>query len=195
MPTTEPIRFACACGSVRGEVSRTSSPGGTHIICHCKYCRAGELWCGQPDPDPEGVAIFQTTADRVRFTEGQDHVGAFRLTKQGPYRWYATCCKAPLFNTTSSPGVPFAGMIAARAADPSDLGPVKMHVFRTQPDGTSKAGLGIGAVAKLMTGLAAARLSGRWKNTPFFDAATRKPLATPAMVGPDDSDGLYPPRR
>ncbi|WP_121063958.1 DUF6151 family protein [Chachezhania antarctica] len=194
MADLEPIRFSCDCGSVRGHIARSSKPGGTHVVCHCKHCRAAALWSGAPDPDPDGVGVFQTSADRVRFTEGQDKVTAIRLTPKGPFRWIASCCSAPLFNTASDPGVPFAGLIAARADDPAMLGKVRMHIFRPQPDGSSKWGGSPAVIVSMLTGLAAVRLSGRWKDTPLFDAATRKPLATPRLLTKDERATLYPPR-
>ena len=194
MASPEPIRFSCTCGSVRGHLSRTGRPGGMHVICHCKHCRAGELWCGTPDPDPDGVAVFQTTADRVHFDQGFENVSAFRLPPKGPFRWYAACCSVPLFNTASDPGVPFAGLIAARADDMASLGSVRMEIFRTQPDGSSKWGGSLAVLVSVLASLFSARVSGRWKDTPFFDPESRKPVASPHLLTREERATLYPPR-
>ncbi len=38
----------------------------------------------------------------------------------------------------------------------------------------------------------ASRLSGRWKETPFFDAVTGRPVAEPELISKSRRAALYP---
>ncbi|MFD3189532.1 DUF6151 family protein [Sedimentitalea sp. HM32M-2] len=185
------IGFACECGQIRGHISPAGPRAGTHLICHCRDCRAAELYLNQPDPGPEGVDLYQTTPDTVHVDSGAEHLAVLRLGPKGPLRWYAGCCKVPLFNTLARPGLPFAAVRVARLDDAAKLGPIQAHCFIPQPGGASKH-RGAGRLAwNLLTRMGAARLSGRWRQTPFFDAASGAPVAPIHLLSKEERAKLY----
>ncbi len=183
--------FSCSCGQLRGIVSPVSARFGTHAICHCRDCRAAALYLRQPDPAPNGVEIFQTTPDTVDIQSGGQHLGLLRLGPKGLLRWYATCCSSPLFNTFARPGVPFVGIIVDRLQDRDVLGPLVAHGFVPQPDGTSRHKGVATMVWRMLARVIAARLSGRWRQTPFFDIDTGAPVAEATIPGKEERAALY----
>ena len=173
MAAPQDIPFACSCGTVQGVLVTMTPAGGTRADCSCNSCREAPLWLGQPSPIP--ARYFQTTPDRVRFTAGADHLAAFTWSQKTLLRWYATCCNTPLFNTAASPKVPFASLYVDSAADPAALGPVVAHAFIDKGNG-KQGHKGLGTFVWRMAKRAIpARLSGRWRNTPFFDPDTSTP--------------------
>lgn len=165
------IAFSCICGTVAGHVALDGPASGNHVICHCPDCRTAELALGQPDPDPEGVEIWQTTPDRVHVTQGADRLAILQLSPKGLYRWHATCCGAPMFNTLRSPRLAFAGIAANRLADTAPLGPVIGHAFMASPGGGYRH-KGFNRIGlRVLRMMLLANLSGRWRDTPFFDPA------------------------
>ncbi len=183
------VAFACICGQVAGVLTEVSPSAGAQVVCHCTSCRAADVYLGQPDP-VDGVALFQTTPDRVRFQQGQDKLALFCLAKGGLFRWHASCCKAPLFNTMPGPGFAFASLHVARVADPGQLGPVTGHVNVPKGDQSHRnAGLAR-TILGVLRRTVAARLSGRWKRTPFFDMATKTPVVAPRILSDEDRSGL-----
>lgn len=180
------VAFACTCGGVMGTLHNITPSAGSHAQCHCDDCRRAVVWLGQPDPGPDGVQYFQTTPDRVTFETGQDTLAVFTWKSDKLLLWYAPCCNAPLFNTISTPKIAFASMFVARAADPAPFGSVKGHAFIPKPNGkrghTGLAGFIFGMIKR--TGKA--RITGTWRQTPFFDAETLAPAAQVQNLTPED---------
>jgi len=116
------------------------------------------------------VAIFQTTADRIRIETGQDRLALMQLSPNGLFRWYAACCDTQMFNTLKSPRTGFAGIVVARLADPAPLGPVIGEGFVPGPDGKTRHRHVTPTIWRFLKRSLAARLSGRWRQTPFFGA-------------------------
>lgn len=171
------LSFRCTCGTVTGHLTETGKGHGILLTCHCNSCRAAEVALNQPDPGRDGVVLYQTTPDRVKFTTGQDQLAVMRL---GPgsrtFRWHAACCGAPLFNTGPRPGFPFASLHVSRVDAPETLGPVRARAFVAQAGGAARhKNLGRFIYSLLQTGLTS-RLSGRWKDTPFFDVGTGRTI-------------------
>ena len=188
-----PAKFSCSCGGLTGQIEAATPKSGTHLECYCKDCRAAQIFLGQPDPAPRGVHLFQTTPDRVTILTGADNLGLLRLSPNGLMRWYATCCNAPLFNTLASPRLPFVGVIVDRLKNPAQVGPVITHSFVPDPQGGRPRHKGATVMAwRFLIRLIAARLSGHWRHTPFFDVKTGEPTAVPRILGKDERTAATP---
>ena len=181
-----PGAFSCTCGRLAGTIDDLSPSGGTHIECFCDSCRAFQVHLGHGDPRPNGVHLFQTSPDAVHFTRGAENLAVLKLTPKGPLRWYAACCNAPLFITLRKPGLPFATLVVDRLADPTQVGKVRMTAFKRGKDGQQHHKGAGGMALRLFQRMAAARLSGRWKQTPFFDIATGEPVAEPRVLSREE---------
>jgi uncharacterized protein DUF6151 len=190
--SNDPLTFSCTCGQIQGHLDADVCRAATRTECFCRDCRAAELYFGQPDPAPGAVDILQTTPDKITIAQGADKLGLFRLGPNGVLRWYATCCNAPLFNTLKSPKLPFAGILVKRLNDTDRIGPVTARNAIPKPDGsTTSKGLPR-AVFSIFANMLGARLSGRWRQTPFFDVATGKPVREAVIPSKEDRAKLYP---
>ena len=184
-------KFSCNCGALCGEVSAEGIKGGTRVVCYCPDCRANELYHGQPDPAPDPVDLFQLSPHSITVTAGAGHLKAIRLGPRGPLRWYAACCGTPFANTLAKPGLPFAGMRADLFEDKSTLGKIRAKAF-IPASGKQSRTKGGGVMAwGILSRMITARLSGRWKETPFFDAETGKPVAAPELLSKEQRSKLY----
>ncbi|WP_170770341.1 DUF6151 family protein [Ruegeria lacuscaerulensis] len=183
--------FACTCGALSGRISAAGVASSTHVECFCHDCRAAQLYFGQPDPAPGPVDVLQMLPEGIVFEHGAEHLALMQLSPKGMLRWYASCCNAPLATTSRTPKVPFAGFIVNRIPDPSDLGPVRTRGFVPRPGGKqAHEGLGPAAIG-LVTRVLKSRLSGSWKNTPFFDAYTGETSAKPTVLTKPERAALY----
>lgn len=185
------LSFSCTCGGLAGEITAEGVASGTHVVCFCRDCRAGQLYLGQPDPAPGPVDIFQMTPDCIRITKGADNLAVMRLGPKGLFRWYASCCNAPLATTTENSKFPFAGFDVKRIAEPELLGPIKTRAYVPQPNGKTKHENPAPALFGLIRRLITARLTGRWRQTPFFDTATGTPTADPMVITREERAALY----
>ncbi|MDK3073142.1 DUF6151 family protein [Sedimentitalea sp. JM2-8] len=185
------IVFSCDCGQIRGTISPATSASGIHAICHCRDCRAAELHLNRKDPDPHGVELFMTTPDTVQFEQGAANLAILRLGPRGLLRWYANCCKVPMFNTLAKSGLPFSSIHTGRLQDVSAIGPVRVEAFIPQSGGAPKHKGSAFMAWRLAVGLGSARLSGRWKQTPFFDLDTGAPTAPVHVLTKEQRAALY----
>lgn len=178
------LAFSCTCGTVRGHVSVPGASAGNHVVCHCPDCRAAELWLEQPDPSADGVEIWQTIPDLVTIEAGADQLALMQFSPRGLFRWYARCCKAPMFNTLRKPRLSFVGISANRLADTAPLGPVIGHAFMAKPEGGYRH-TGFNRIGlRVVRMMALANLTGRWRQNPFFDAAGA-PVVAPEVLPKD----------
>ena len=183
MAAGETLSFACACGTLRGELRDVSPAGSTHVVCHCRDCRSAYTHLGRDDPGE--VGILQTTQDRVAFTAGREHLGLFRHTPKGAMRWFARCCGSPLFHTPTGARLVHAGLNADRLDDPKAAGPVDAQAFVPKPGGgATHKGLAR-MVTRMASRIAAGNLSGGWRDSPFFDDAGA-PVVAPQVLGKAD---------
>lgn len=172
---------------MKGVLVGVSPANGNRVDCYCKDCRAAEVFARPENArktDP--VHLFQTTPHRISFAQGQDQLAAFSLSPKGVLRWYAACCGVMLFNTLRTPKVPFAAFFTDRAADAAPLGPVRTRAFVRKADGKS-GHEGIGhALFNLATTAIPARITGQWKNTPFFDVKTLTPVCQVRILSKEE---------
>ncbi|MEM8978843.1 MAG: DUF6151 family protein [Pseudomonadota bacterium] len=176
------IALSCTCGSLQGVLKDVSPRTGTHLICHCDDCRAANNHIGKSDPGDEGIDLFQTTPDKIEIVKGGGNLGIMRLGPRGLMRWYATCCNTPMFNTLASAKLPFVGVQAASLEAPDELPRVTSRMHKKGKDGKPKHQGAGRAGFKIVQRMAAARISGRWKDTPFFDATTLDPVVEPQVL-------------
>ncbi|RVV98750.1 hypothetical protein EKE94_07560 [Mesobaculum littorinae] len=178
-----PIDLSCRCGAV---AVRVAEGPGMRCTCYCADCRgyAHRLGRGEILDPAGGTEVYHTTPDLVSITRGADRIACLRMTQRGPLRWFAACCNTPLAGTPPTRAVPFVGIVLAGAADPEAAGRCRARLF---PDAataplTGRPRARRGNVAAVVGGVVArgiaARLAGRHRDTPFFDAAGA-PVAQP----------------
>ncbi|MFS4580217.1 DUF6151 family protein [Phaeobacter sp. C3_T13_0] len=186
-----PLNFACDCGQIRGELSQDAQKAGTRIVCFCPDCRANEIYHKQPDPAPGPVDLFQVNPDGLKFHQGQGLLRVMRLSPKGLHRWYAGCCGTPMANTLAKPTLPFAGMRSDRFADKDALGKIRTRAFVKKTGKQPRTEGAIRMVISLLSRMISARLSGRWKETPFFNVENGTPTSTPMVISKEERAALY----
>ena len=186
------LRFRCECGAVTGHVAVASPAAGNHVVCHCADCRASAIHLGRPDPGAaKGTGLWQTTPDCVAVETGAENLAIQQLSPKGLYRWYASCCNTPMFNTLRAPRLAFVGIPTDRLSETAPLGPLIGRAFlkgqngKYRHQGFNRIGF---RIAKMML---AANLSGAWRQTPFFDPAGR-PTAPAHVLTRDERKAATP---
>lgn len=179
------IPFACRCGAVTGTLRDVRPREGSHVVCHCNACARALALSGLADEAANGVDLWQTTPDRIEIATGQDHLLPVRLSPKGVFRWTAQCCDTPMVNTFARPRIPFAGVLTRNLSDPAPLGPVIAHGFVAGPDGKQRHQNGGRVIWRMLKRTAAAKLSGRGRKNPFFDA-DGTPIAAPLLAPKPD---------
>ncbi|HCP80260.1 MAG TPA: hypothetical protein DIT67_01235 [Octadecabacter sp.] len=68
-----------------------------------------------------------------------------------------------------TPKIAFASLFVSCASDPTPFGPIKVHAFIPKPNGKrGHTGLG-GFIWGMLKRTTRARLTGTWRDTPFFN--------------------------
>jgi hypothetical protein len=167
-----PLR--CACGELSGHV--VPARASRRAVCYCRDCRAYARHLGRDDVlDARGGTDVVAMHPREIHLTRMESLACLSLRQGGLLRWFAACCNTPIANTPRDPRVAYAGVVhtcleqgspsidasfgtAAVAVNvKSALGSVAASPFAT-----------MAAVLHLGTAIAAARLSGSYRDNPFF---------------------------
>jgi hypothetical protein len=195
------LRLRCACGAIEGRVEAAERAG--RAVCYCRDCRAYARWLGRPERtlDAAGGTDIVATAPRcVHLDRGLAHLRCMSLGPRGLYRWYAGCCRTPIGNTPRDPRLSYVGLVRdAIAASPEALdaavGPAVTRVSAasalTRLDPTPLHTLR--AALKIVRGIGGARLTGRWRENPFFRPGTAEPVVAPTVLTLAEREALRDP--
>ncbi|MFL6798565.1 MAG: DUF6151 family protein [Xanthobacteraceae bacterium] len=193
------IELRCRCGEVRGTLADASPQSVNRVVCYCQDCQAFAHQLGRADllDAHAGSDIVQVAPAALRFTQGQHRIMGLRLTPNGLFRWYASCCNTPLGNMRS-PALPFIGIVAqgfAQGGPRADdvLGKPSGGIFGQcavggTPPGTK--GLKLSIVLRAMRMVLGWRLRGRGWPHPFFDRTTRAPMYPVTVLLPAQRERL-----
>ncbi len=125
----------------------------------------------------------------VAFDRGLERLHCVSLAPKGLYRWCAACCRTPIGNTPCNQKLSYLGLVrgcvdvSADALD-SALGPARMKVstdsalerMHSTPRETLRG------LVKVVRNVGGARLSGGYRENPFFRAGTARPLVAPTVL-------------
>jgi hypothetical protein len=123
--------------------------------------------------------VVATQARNVTFTSSAS-LACLSLSPRGLLRWYASCCGTPIANTPRNWKLPYVGLVHTCLRQPQPLemsfpgDPLRVNTAGAHgvpPKGRSLAGMA--RFGTLALRLAASRLGGRHRATPFFDAQGR----------------------
>lgn len=194
MHTVEPENMnhplRCRCGTLTGFVSHTSE--ASRAVCYCKDCQAFAHYLGKTGDildELGGTEVVATLPKYVTFTQGIDSLACMSLSGSGLLRWYAKCCNTPVGNTSRNHKLPHVGLIhtclrSGPASPESSFGPIRMRVGTKGAKGPVRARPleTFVAIARFLKSQVRARMNGSYRQTPFFFAATGKPIATPVEL-------------
>lgn len=171
------VPFSCACGEIRGTLHGATPRSGNHVRCYCRYCQSAVLYTTGTDPGDAGVELYQTTPDKISFLQGQDKLRAFSFNPTSLLRWRASCCGVQMFTMLPTPRFPLVGVMTNILENTDAIGPVAMEAFTRLPDGRSQHSSRLRLYGGTSWRALKALTSGRWKQTPFFDVKTGKPVS------------------
>ena len=193
------LRLRCRCGKLQGEVDTTRV--AARAICYCKDCQAFARYLGAEDAVLDaagGTEVEAALPAAVRFTAGLEHLACMSLSPQGIYRWYAACCNTPVGNTPRNPAMSYVGLVRTCLDAPSAtldraLGRSHMTANRGAAYGPTSATpvATLLGVARIGGALLKARLSGSYRDNPFFDAAGA-PVRAPRVLTKEERAAVTP---
>jgi hypothetical protein len=200
---SQDVELGCRCGEIHGWVRGVSPSAVNRAICYCDDCQAFLHHLGRADllDAHGGTDIVQVAPSSVSFDRGLERIAGLRLSPRGLYRWYASCCKTPLGNT-STPSIPFVGMASEVLRGASDarrrdelFGKVRGAVFGKYatggaPEGSTKFPLGL--ILQTVPLVLGWKLRGKTWPHPFFDRATQAPRHPLTTLSRDERDALRP---
>lgn len=180
-------QIQCQCGLVRGEIRGT----GPHsrVRCYCADCRAFARYLGQASTTLDsqgGSEVLQLAQHRVHWLQGQEQLACLRLSPKGLLRWYCRCCNTPIGNMLAEPKMAFIGLLSS-CLDKTQLA----HDFgEAVADANTETAFGepkpqqrgvAGVILRFVWLVLLARLTGRWRQSPFFQADGSL-LVTPTVL-------------
>ena len=200
------LAYSCECGELRG---RVSGPRGHRVVCYCLDCQAFAHFLGRTDvlDSHGGSHVYQVSSAEVSF-DSPGNLGALCLlpgNKRKTIRFYATCCKSPVGNTTESAGFPFIGLLeSGLSADGQSLdralGPVDCAVGRkdatVDPDELPEhPKFGKRLMLSLMFRVLKRKLAGHARRSPFHDARAGGPSVAVHELTDEEIHSLAPYQR
>jgi len=193
------IQVRCHCGKLQGELDTAAV--AARAKCYCKDCRAFARFLGNEVEILDGAGGTEVAAvlpSGLRFTQGLEQLACMSLSPKGLYRWYASCCRTPIGNTPRDPTVHYLGLVrACMAATPAELdaqlGSAHIHAntesayrkVETTPAGTAWA------VVKIGSRIVKARLTGAYRDNPFFVDGGSTPVRQPELISKEARARLY----
>lgn len=178
----------CRCGQLRGRVA-LSAPA-VRTICYCPDCRTFARFLPQADAILDasgGTELVATEPSAVVFEHGLDALACMSLSERGLLRWFSTCCRTPIGNTPRDRRMHYVGLVhsclATKPLEPS-FGPVRLRVntnSATGPVPPNRVG-GWLSLFTLLRSLGLSRITGRYRQNPFFPRDDGEPLTRPHVV-------------
>lgn len=171
---THPLQ--CRCGMLKGEVAQPRR--AVRAVCYCRDCQAFARELGEPGAVLDafgGTDVVATQARYVRFTSDTRTLACLSLYPRGLLRWYASCCRTPIGNTPRDWRLPYVGLVHTCLGT---VTPVEHSWPRVQLRVNTRSAAGptpampltqFLPMAVFIPRLLAARLSGAYRQTPFFD--------------------------
>lgn len=189
----------CECGTWQATLAEPQR--ATRVICYCRDCQAFARFLGQTARALNrygGTDIVATSPHRLRFIRGIEALRCLSLSEKGLLRWYAGCCNTPLANTPRDPALPYVGIVhdslaESAAARDAAFGPARIALntaSATGPVAATRIATVMG-VLKIMRNVLAARLSGKYRENPFFERASGRPVVVPEVLTPAQRRSLY----
>ena len=198
---SQDIPIQCQCGKVTGVIRGLSASSCNHVRCPCSGCQAYAQYLGRADDmlDAKGYSnIFQIEPKNFEIHQGLDHIACMRVTKTGPIRWYADCCKTPMGNTFPRGGVPFFGVLPICTGHKGNSEAVEQIVGppRANPNEPGPVALGsrlrtFAMLVRFLTMMMFWRIRGGKSWKPFFDKDTLRPIKKPITLTDAEREALY----
>lgn len=188
----------CQCGTIQGQVDTQHSAG--RAICYCVDCQAFARFLGRQSEilnSQGGTEIIASLPQSVRFTAGAENLACMSLSEKGLLRWYASCCRTAIGNTPRDQRMSYVGLVrsclpGADAALHEAFGPLKIALNTGSASGKVAATpvATFFGVLKIMKNVVGVRLSGKYKDNPFFSSVEGTPIKVPKNLTAGERQAL-----
>lgn len=182
------IDFSCSCRTIQGELHGAPARG-LHLLCYCDSCRAGAVHAGEALGPGAPIDLYLTQPENITITAGLDQLKPFAFSPNGIVRWQAACCGGQIFSTQANPKTGFMSLCTDKLSVPAAVGPVISSSYIPAGNGKTRHE-GKWGLIKLVLGSIRARLNGRARKTPLFDAATGAPIAPVTLISKEEKQSL-----
>lgn len=183
-----PVR--CRCGQLEAQLTFSERAG--RAVCYCRDCQAFARFLGSPERilnDRAGTDIVATSPRLLHIVRGKEQLRCMSLSEKGLLRWYTACCRTPIGNTPRDPKLSYVGLAdGCLAGSPAELdaafGPARAAINTASASGTvdTTPWSAFRAVLKIMRNVLGSRVSGKYRDNPFFMPGTARPLVTPQVL-------------
>jgi hypothetical protein len=194
------MQIQCECGKFRAQLEKfpRNTPG--RLVCYCDDCQTYLHHLNRADllDSVGGTELVPVYPSDMKIVAGREVVKCLRLSPNGLYRWYAGCCNMPVANT--KPGFPWAGIVhrAYAVKDPGYLertfGPVKSRIKGRFAKGTPPSGtpsdMDFKSFITVLPFLLKGLLTGKAKNSPFFENDGQTPIVPPVVLSLDERSAI-----
>lgn len=189
----EQVSIECFCGKLKGHLLGFSNKKSFHVHCLCDDCQNFAAHLGVEDQVLDkygGTELFQTHPSYIHFTQGDENLSCIQLKEKGLFRWYTSCCQAPVANTMASSKIPFVGLSVKLLKFSSEeekhriLGPVIMKAFasfsRGEKPKNSHNSFPKSFIFQVIRFMIRGFVGGKSHPNPFFDKG--KPRVMPTVL-------------
>jgi hypothetical protein len=172
---------------------------GIRYVCHCDDCQAFAHFTGRADRLLDangGTDAYQLPASRVRIIKGLEALACVQMTSRPLLRWHCATCRTPVANTYGTSAVSFVSLPLAAASGgdrESILGPSSGHVWTKFGVGDLSQARQVNIPAmlwRMACRIFVARVSGDYRNNPFFDHKDGRPIVEPRRLSPSERHDL-----
>jgi hypothetical protein len=194
------MQIQCECGTFRAQLE--NFPGNTpgRLACYCDDCQTFMHYLNRADllDSAGGTEVVPVYPEQMKIIAGREVLKCLRLSPEGLYRWYASCCNTPVTNTR--PGFPWMGTVhrVFTVPDPSylvrTLGPVKSRIMGrfargTPPSGTAK-NINFKGFMTVLPFIVKGMLTGKAKHSPLFERDGKMPIVPPIVLSLQERNAI-----
>lgn len=193
------VSFSCTCGKVNGMLLEAGPENGDHIMCHCKDCQNFARYLGADGrvlKSHGGTELYQGRCAKLHVIEGVENLACLHLTDQPTLRWYANCCRTPMFNSFKNGRMPYLTALLANCdAESVDtiFGPIVGHLsLPGKAEGMQDAPrMSLGKLMhRSFRRMAKDFVSGDRRRSALFDPKTLEPICPPHRLSEVERQNL-----
>lgn len=193
------LNLHCACGEIAWSIEEALPRLGIRYVCHCDDCQAFAHFTGRADRLLDangGTDAYQLPASRVRIIKGLEALASVQMTSRPLLRWHCATCRTPVANTYGTSVLSFVSLPLAAASGGDReiiLGPSSGHVWTKFGVGDLSQARQVNIPAmlwRMACRIFVARVSGDYRNNPFFDHKDGRPIVEPRRLSPGERHDL-----
>lgn len=190
----------CECGKFKAEIKKFPKDTAGRCVCYCDDCQTYLHYLGKSNlaDSAGGSEIIPVYPTNFKILQGQELLSCVRLSPQGLFRWYTSCCKTPVGNLMAH--FPWIGTYNRiyTVQDPhfveKSLGKIKSRIQGkfargTKPKGTSDK-MGIKDAMAVVPFILKGFLTGKAKGSPLFENDGTTPIIKPTILSLEERNAI-----